>query len=197
MMLNSSGVIGNVEAAGMTIGSDLRTQIGILFREANADPTVERVREATALLLSHTARRFANGIAWRPGAHDLLHATRACYATALVTNTGRSLVEAAFPANGRYLFDAMVCGDDVANSKPAPDPYLRAAALLDLEPAACLAVEDTPTGVAAAESAGVPVLAVAYELPIAHGRRRIVRPMLEGLSVDDLRHTHREICRRS
>ena len=55
-------------------------------------------------------------------------------------------------------FEVIVAGDEVATKKPAPDAYDRAVADLGLEPAACLAVEDSPPGVEAARAAGVPVV---------------------------------------
>mgnify|MGYP001823509867 CR=1 FL=1 len=60
----------------------------------------------------------------------------------------------------------LVTVDDVEHGKPAPDPYLRAAELLGMDPAACLVVEDAPAGVQAAKSAGATVLA----LRTTHGR---------------------------
>ena len=56
------------------------------------------------------------------------------------------------------------------SGKPAPDAYQRAAALLGLEPAACLAIEDSVTGTAAAESAGCPVLVVPNDVEVPAGR---------------------------
>ncbi|MFE2296842.1 HAD family hydrolase [Streptomyces sp. NPDC059445] len=68
---------------------------------------------------------------------------------------------------------AVVCGEDVVRAKPAPDPYLRAAAAMGLPPSCCLAVEDSPNGIRSAAAAGMPVLAIPrdrMELPadIAH-----------------------------
>ena len=57
-------------------------------------------------------------------------------------------------------FDAIVTGDDVPNNKPHPDIYLAAARALDLPPAECLALEDTPAGTQAAAAAGMRVIAV-------------------------------------
>ena len=57
-------------------------------------------------------------------------------------------------------FDAIVTGDDVTNNKPHPDVYLAAARALDVPPAECLALEDTPAGTQAAAAAGMRVLAV-------------------------------------
>ncbi len=52
------------------------------------------------------------------------------------------------------LFDAVVSGTDVTNGKPAPDIYLRAAGMLGIAPSACAAVEDSPSGIVSAHSAG-------------------------------------------
>jgi beta-phosphoglucomutase-like phosphatase (HAD superfamily) len=53
-----------------------------------------------------------------------------------------------------------VGGDEVSQPKPAPDVYLRAAELLAVNPGACLVIEDSPTGIAAAREAGMGVIAV-------------------------------------
>jgi beta-phosphoglucomutase-like phosphatase (HAD superfamily) len=58
------------------------------------------------------------------------------------------------------LFDVIVAGDDVPNGKPSPDVYLEAARRLRISPRKCLAVEDSPVGVAAALAAGMFVVAV-------------------------------------
>lgn len=60
-------------------------------------------------------------------------------------------------------FEAVVSAGDVAAGKPAPDVYLRAAAELRAEPQACLAIEDSPAGVAAAKGAGMTCVAVARD----------------------------------
>jgi len=57
-------------------------------------------------------------------------------------------------------FRVRVSADDVARPKPDPDVYLRAAQLLGVDPTRSLAIEDTPTGVAAARAAGMRVVAV-------------------------------------
>ena len=91
---------------------------------------------------------------------------------ALVTNTQRALTERALNSIGRHYFSATVCGDEVPTGKPAPDPYLRAAELLGLDPAECLAIEDSVTGTAAAEGAGCPVLVVPNDVEVPRGPRR-------------------------
>ncbi|MDX3227599.1 HAD-IA family hydrolase [Streptomyces sp. ME19-01-6] len=59
-----------------------------------------------------------------------------------------------FAAAGLPLPRVQVYGGDVAQAKPAPECYLKAAAALGLEPSACLVVEDAPAGVAAGKAAG-------------------------------------------
>jgi HAD superfamily hydrolase (TIGR01509 family) len=126
------------------------------------------------------------GVTWRPGARRALDVVRAeGLPTALVTTTWRGLVERLAAAMG-LSFDTTVCGDDVERGKPAPDPYLLAAARLGVDPRDAVAVEDSPTGVAAAEAAGACVLAVpsAVSIPAAVGRTR--RDTLAGLTTAEL-----------
>jgi HAD superfamily hydrolase (TIGR01509 family) len=57
-------------------------------------------------------------------------------------------------------FDEVVTADDVSEGKPAPDVFLQAARLLGVLPAKCLALEDAPSGILAAQRAGMQVIAV-------------------------------------
>lgn len=57
-------------------------------------------------------------------------------------------------------FDAIVGGDEVARGKPAPDIYLEAARRLGVPPTSCLAIEDSPPGIASAVAAGMFTVAV-------------------------------------
>lgn len=110
---------------------------------------------------------FRIGLRWRPGALALLRAVRtAGIPTALVTSSGRPLVEVALDTLGRDSFDVVVCGDEVDAAKPHPEPYLTAARLLGVPIARCVAIEDSPTGVASALASGAAVLAVPAEVPL-------------------------------
>lgn len=104
---------------------------------------------------------FAEGLVWRPGAQRLLaELSTAGIACALVTATRRHLVEVALGTIGAHHFQAVVCGDEVDEVKPHPEPYRTAAALLGVDIARCVAIEDSPTGVRSAAAAGACVLAV-------------------------------------
>ncbi len=53
------------------------------------------------------------------------------------------------------LIDLVLSGENIPHNKPAPDIYLTAARLLDVHPKDCIVVEDSPSGIAAAKSAGI------------------------------------------
>ncbi|MCF0092056.1 Phosphorylated carbohydrates phosphatase [Micromonospora sp. MH99] len=113
---------------------------------------------------------FRAGLPWRPGAFDLVHAVRAAgIPTALVTSSPRALVEIALDTLGRDTFDVVVAGDEVVAAKPHPEPYLTAARLLGVPIERCVAIEDSPTGVASALASGAAVLAVPAEVPLPDG----------------------------
>ena len=79
----------------------------------------------------------------------------------VATSTPRDVAEiilGALGLTGRY--SALACGDEAPQGKPAPDIYLLAAARLGAPPAACLALEDSANGCAAAAAAGMRVVAV-------------------------------------
>jgi HAD superfamily hydrolase (TIGR01509 family) len=170
-----------------TLGGNLESSLRIVFREAGVEPEAELFDKAARMLVEKTAEFFEDGLPWRPGAVAVLEAVRAAgVPLALVTNTGRYLTDKALVGIGRERFDVTVCGDEVPHGKPAPDPYLRAAALLGVPIAECVAVEDSPTGIAAAEAAGAAVLAVPCEVAIPDAPGRVVRESLVGLRVEDL-----------
>jgi HAD superfamily hydrolase (TIGR01509 family) len=131
---------------------------------------------------------FASGLVWRPGARELLAAVRAeGIPSALVTATRRHLVEVALTTIGADNFDVVVCGDDVAQTKPHPEPYLTAAARLGVAPDRCVAIEDSPTGVTSARRAGCVVVAVPCEVALTDPAGVIMVDSLELLDVPTLR----------
>ncbi len=80
---------------------------------------------------------------------------------AVASSSPRPRLELALRTTGlARFFDLIVAGDDVPRGKPHPDLFLAAAAGLQVAPQRCVAVEDTPAGVAAARAAGMTVVAV-------------------------------------
>ncbi len=146
------------------------------------------VAESVAWLERRVDALYAAGLVWRPGARELLAAVRAAgVPRALVTTTRRSLVVTALRTVGADNFDVVVCGDDGGPTKPDPFPYLNAARLLGVDVAGCVAVEDSPTGLASARAAGAAVLGVpcAVDLPPLPGVT--VVPSLAGVDLPYLR----------
>ncbi len=97
-----------------------------------------------------------------PGLHELLARLAARGLTlAVASSSRRTWVEAALRHLAvRDAFDVVVTGDMVARGKPDPEIYQLAAAQLGVSPAACIAIEDAPKGVAAAVAAGMQVIGV-------------------------------------
>lgn len=109
----------------------------------------------------------AGGIALMPGVTELIDGLRARgLPLAVCTSTGRERARHHLGKVG--ILDAfvhVVGGDDVERGKPHPDPYLKAAALLDQDPAHCLALEDSHNGIRAAHGAGMMAVMVPDLLP--------------------------------
>lgn len=180
---------GELSAAGRAamVGGSMADSLAVLFDDLGLTPDPGSVAEAREWLVARTAELFAAGLEWRPGAKDALSVVRGTgWPTALVTNTERALTELALDGIGHDFFDVTVCGDEVERGKPQPDVYLRAAELLGVPIGDCVAIEDSPTGVLAAERAGAAVLVVPCEVPVGPGPRRVHRPSLEGLAPGDL-----------
>ncbi len=72
----------------------------------------------------------------------------------------------------RDEFTCIVASGDTARPKPAPDPYLRAAALLGVPPETAVAVEDSHFGLEAARVAGMKSVAITNSMPAGQARRR-------------------------
>ena len=112
--------------------------------------------------------REAGALPVKPGAKECVKALyRAGFRLALATSTSRAIAEAEMKAVGFYdYFDVIVCGDDITRSKPDPEIFLKAAALLETPPGACLVLEDSANGIRAAHAAGMrPILVPDLKAP--------------------------------
>lgn len=178
------------------VGASAQETMVTVYTELGLDHDPAAIAESIRWLHDHTADLFDDGLPWCDGALEMLESLGAeGVPMGLVTNTQRELAERALNSIGRHHFSVTVCGDEVASGKPAPDPYLRAAELLGLAPADCLAVEDSVTGSAAAERAGCAVLVVPNDVPVPGGPRRRHADSLAGLDAAALRRVYTEIDR--
>jgi HAD superfamily hydrolase (TIGR01509 family) len=182
------------DARAAMVGSVAENTMRIVYTDLGLDLDPDAMAESSRWLNDYTADLFEGGLPWCEGAAQLLDGLLAeGTPMALVTNTARALTERALNSIGRHYFLATVCGDEVVSGKPAPDPYLRAAELLGLAPEDCLAVEDSVTGAAAAESAGCPVLVVPNDVEVPDGSRRRHVSSLADVTVADLRVIHSQL----
>ncbi len=119
------------------------------------------------------------------GTIALLHEAAAVGPVAVCSGSMRESVDPVLESLGlRALLTAVVTASDVRRNKPDPAPYLRAAALLDADPAACIAVEDSPTGIQSAFEAGYTVHAVCHSFSAERlARAHHVHPSSEGLTL--------------
>ncbi|MGX5655450.1 HAD family hydrolase [Geodermatophilus nigrescens] len=173
-----------------TVGTSMRTALGILYADLGVDR--EHVWETDAADVEATvAGLLAEDVPWRPGARELLAEVRAAaLPTALVTTTPRALADLVLTRISADLdvppFDLTVCGDEVPARKPDPAPYLQATAALGVDPAACVVVEDSAAGVAAGLAAGAAVLGVPSLQPLTPADGLVLRDTLAGVGLADL-----------
>lgn len=199
VLFDMDGTLVDTEGVWWQAVAETAAGLGHILDEAEGPAVVgqsaahcaERLLSLTGTSRSHGSlvaeldERFAGLVARevqpRPGAVELLDALRAeGVVTALVTASPRSVMDLVLAVLGRDRFTVSVSADDTERTKPAPDPYLAAARLLGADPSRCVAVEDTPVGVASAEAAGCRVLAVPSLVPIDPAPGRTV---LAGLDL--------------
>jgi HAD superfamily hydrolase (TIGR01509 family) len=138
-------------------------------------------------LLDGVIEQVRHEVPWRPGATDLLaDLVGAGVPCALVTMSYLSFVQPVLDKLPAGTFEAVVTGDAVERGKPYPDPYLKAARLLGVDPADCLAIEDSNTGARSAEAAGCTVLCVPNHVPILEQPGRLFAESLAGLTAANL-----------
>src|SRR3954447_26685230 len=131
------------------------------------------------------ARELAadEGIVEIPGAAALLATLPVPWA--LVTSAPRELAVRRMAVAGLGVPNALVPADEVPQGKPAPDAYLRAASLLGVDAADCVALEDAEPGVRSALDSGARVVVVGeLDTPVTRGLERV--PDLRRLRIHPL-----------
>jgi len=167
------------------LGGSMQRTVGYLLAKATrpAPPAV-----VERWIMEGMLGRVRDGrVVVRPGARELLAAVAADRLPhALVTSSQRLLADAVLASTG-MTFPVTVCAEDVSMTKPDPEPYLLAAKLLDADPARCVALEDSPNGVASASAAGMRVVAVPSLVPIPSAPGRAVAASLRDVTLATLR----------
>ena len=144
--------------------------------------------EIVERLLDDVISGIQGSVAWQPGVRALLAELQDTgVPCALVTMSYRRFAEAVLVHAPAGLFSVVVTGDDVVHGKPHPEAYLRAAAALGVDPAACVAIEDSAPGISAAVASGARTLAVEHLVPVEPRPGLSTATSLEGIGLAELR----------
>jgi HAD superfamily hydrolase (TIGR01509 family) len=126
--------------------------------------------EEIELLIQEKSRRFqklvSSGDVLYPGAAAVVRRLGAAWPLGIASGALRAEIE--LMLRGAGLFDAftfIVSAGETEESKPAPDPYLRAAELHAVPAAACVAIEDSHWGLQSARAAGMRTIAITHTYP--------------------------------
>lgn len=134
---------------------------------AQGRPSITTIRE----LLPNADHEAENRIVEQREVEDIADTTACPGATellavlppdrwVLVTSSTRRLAEVRLRAAGHAPPRYVVTGSDIRQGKPHPEPFLKAAVMIRLDPRDCLVIEDSPAGIAAGKAAGCRVLAL-------------------------------------
>ena len=183
-LVEQHGGVWTDEHARQLVGNDLLVSAEYILAHSPIELTPHEVVDA---LLAGVVARVAEHVPWRPGARELL---AACVAAgvpcALVTMSWESLATAVVKNLPKGSFSAVITGDVVSHGKPHPEPYLAAARLLGVDLGACIAIEDSPPGVASAVAAGIPTIAVPHHVEVPETVGSVQISTLAGLTPPDL-----------
>jgi len=164
------------------LGSNLPFAADYMLRVSGADVAASDV--VTFLRTAMTRRLSVGGVSWRPGARELLLTLLdGGVQLGLVTSSVREHVDVVLAALPQPSFQVTVTADDVTMLKPHPQPYLQALELLSATSRTTVVLEDSPTGVAAAEAAGCLVVAVPSVAAIEAAPGRHVRSSLTDVDL--------------
>lgn len=206
VLLDMDGTLVDTEGFWWQAERSLLAELGHRLDEADRarvvggpmSRVVDYLIEATAVALTAAElsllinQRFTEllvgGPPLMPGASRLLAELSAHRVpTALVSASHRPIIDMVLHTLGAEHFAFSVAGDEVARTKPHPDPYLLAATRLGVDPARCVVIEDALTGVRAAEAAGCTVIAVPSVTRIDAAPGRTVLDSLERVDLALLR----------
>lgn len=203
VVFDMDGVIFDSERMYMRCWTELAEKYGLKDMEtpyyASVGTTYARTREimlaaygkefpyekyaAEAMTVYH-ARYDGGRLPLKPGVEALLrYLKQTGKKVALASSTERRIVEAELIWAGlRPYFDAVICGDMVLHSKPAPDIFLTACQMLGTAPGRAYAIEDSYNGIRAAAAGGLRPIMVPDLLPATDEMRTLAETVLPDLN---------------
>lgn len=145
----------------------------------------------TQELIRVQAEKMRGNTPTMPGAVELVRNLQSHgVKTALVSASPRNIVDAVLDNLGHDLFPFSISSDDVVNTKPQPDCYLKAAAISQSKITNCLVFEDSLTGMSAATASGAYLIAVPHLVSIEESARVRVIKSLKQLDFEKLQQLH-------
>lgn len=163
-----------------------------VFSRHDAPLTAEKLAELIVRKANYIEPVMRDRLQLFPGVADFIRKAAQRYRLAIASGALRHEVEMVVEHGGvRELFEVIVSAEDVARSKPDPEPFLKARAMLDrarpLEPAECVVIEDSFHGIEAAHLAGMACLAVTNSYPSERlqAAERVVAS-LEEVSLEEI-----------
>lgn len=190
-LLNQHGIAFNrEELPGQILGQRNDFAIRLFF---GADLGEEKVLALSEELEATFRRVFRPHAVPLPGLDSVV---RECHATGIPM----AVASSAMAKNIEFVVEALgygpyfrhlVSGDEVTHAKPDPEIYLKTAGKLGLEPASCVAFEDSFVGIESAKRAGMKCVAVASTFPVEDLRREthadLFVPSFEHVTLKGLR----------
>ena len=144
-------------------------------------------------LIRIQANRMRSNTTVMPGAIELINSLRSHgIKTALVSASPRVIIDAVLDNIGHDLFPFSLSGDDVRNTKPDPEAYLKAAQISGSNIADCLVFEDSLPGMKAAIDSGAWLIAVPHLVHVEESTRVRSINSLQQLNIDKLRELKKD-----
>ena len=149
---------------------------------------VESPQFFTQTLIDRQVARMRGNTPTMPGAIALVRELQSHgVKTALVSASPRNIVDAVLDNLGHDLFPFSISSDDVTNTKPDPEAYVKAATMSGSDISNCLVFEDSLTGMSAAIASGAYLVGVPHLVSIAESSRVRVIKSLEQLSYSKIK----------
>ncbi|MEO8689653.1 MAG: HAD family phosphatase [Solirubrobacteraceae bacterium] len=140
-------------------------------------------KEIDADVVRRLLEGYREGLPLLPGAVEAVARLAARWPLGLASSSNLEVIEVVMDAGGfARHFQTWVSSEEVGRGKPAPDVFLEAARRMEVDPAACAAIEDSHNGILAADAAGMTVLALPnHEFPPGEDALTRASRVLESL----------------
>ena len=146
-------------------GTGVQKTVAVLGNKYNVDPA----NYQTIIKLKDDYFRSNYTFGVYDGVYELIDRLKSNgIRMALVTGANKYRILESVPENFINQFDVLITSDDIVNTKPHPESYMKAARLLNVESNDCVVLENAPLGIQAAKAAGMFVIAVPSTLPKYH-----------------------------